>query len=131
MKILIGRQATGFGRKASTPSQVLRLANGEIDLDGIDSGDGGNRATAGLNERADLQECLAGDALDGCGEALNSRLILAVSTAASYVRICAFAVSMVAMAARLFWTALSRSCWLAACSRARGVYRLTSNWVRP
>src|SRR5215472_11096562 len=69
MKILIGRQATGFGRKASTPSQVLRLANGEIDLDGIDSGDGGNRATAGLNERADLQECLAGDALDGCGEA--------------------------------------------------------------
>jgi len=34
--------------------------------------------------------------------------------------ICAFAVSTVAMAARSFCTALSRSCWLAACSCAGG-----------
>jgi hypothetical protein len=46
----------------------LRLANGEIDLDGTDGGEGGNRAAAGLNQRADLQESLSGDAIDGRGE---------------------------------------------------------------
>ncbi len=60
----------------------------------------------------------------GATSRVNSRLIFAVSTAASEVLICALAVSTVAMAARLFCTALSRSCWLAACSFCQGLVSL-------
>jgi len=64
---------------------------------------------------------LPGDSVDGCNKAGKIDVDLGRFNGSSADLICARAVATVAFAAMLFWTALSRSCWLALALSPGGV----------
>src|SRR5215831_18620715 len=64
-----GLLATRLGREALPPCEILRLAGGEINFDGVNRGNGGDRPATWADEGAHLELCLSGDAVDGGNEA--------------------------------------------------------------
>ena len=68
-EIFVGFDASFFCGEALAPGEILRLADGEIDLYGIDSGNGSDGTAGRIYEGADLQGGLPGDSVDGCDEA--------------------------------------------------------------
>src|SRR5216684_7819601 len=65
---LASRLASSLRREPFVPIEVLALADGEIDPDGIDGGHGGHRPAARIDQGTHLKLSLPSDAVDGCNE---------------------------------------------------------------
>ena len=50
-----GRLAAGLRGKASPPFEIVRLVDGEVNLDGVNRRNGGDRTTAGRDQCAHLK----------------------------------------------------------------------------
>ena len=96
------RSRTCFRGQAFSESEILRLSHREINFDRVNSRNRGHRPAHLGRPQLDLSCAWPAMPSIGATSRVKSRLILAVSTAASEVLVWASAVSTLAMAARLF-----------------------------